>query len=195
MKKKFLLILLGVFISYTPYLFSESVDMPFWIYKDAASPKNHYVPSGWMGDHTDIKMVFGYTIKPQSGTSSIQFTYLAEDAQEEGWSGVYFQQPTNNWGDLNSGYDLSKAESFSFYVRGEKGGEVIKEFGLGGIIGKYSDSTYLKVEGITLSKEWTKITIPIEGDLSFILGGFYWKIYKEQNPEGCIFYIDEVKYE
>lgn len=32
-------------------------------------------------------------------------------------------------------------------------------------------------------------------DMSYIAGGFAFVVNKADNPDGCIFYIDEVRYE
>lgn len=174
-----------------------SVDMPFGVYKDAMTTRdNHYVPSGWMGDYGDVKMNLNSQVTPYKGKSCIKFTYNAKGTQNEGWAGVYFQHPTNNWGMIDGGYNLSKASILVFYARGETGGEIISEFIIGGIMGKYADTAEISLENVTLTKEWQRYTIDLTGyDLERIMGGFCWKAEKEDNPDGVTFYLDEIYYE
>jgi len=49
---------------------------------------------------------------------------------------------------------------------------------------------------VTLTKDWQQYTINLEGkDLTYISGGFCWSTNLDVNPEGCTFYIDEIRYE
>lgn len=171
--------------------------MPFWVYKDAKSPENHYVPSGWMGDYGDIEMNLDYQDNPFEGKSCIKFSYSARQSQDEGWAGVYFQHPTNNWGMLQGGYNLSGARRLVFYARGDTGGEIINEFKVGGINGgEFMDTDVASLTDVRLTKEWKQYIIDLQGlDLSRIIGGFCWSTGKEDNPGGIIFYIDGIHYE
>src|SRR5262245_3242354 len=45
------------------------------VYTDDKSPKNHYAPSGWMGDYAGIKMDTASTENPHAGTSCVKFTF------------------------------------------------------------------------------------------------------------------------
>ncbi|MDR1942409.1 MAG: hypothetical protein LBQ47_08795, partial [Endomicrobium sp.] len=78
---------------------------PFAVYVENASKENHFAPSGWMGDYGDIKINLANTEKPRSGNTSIKITYSAKMTQGAGWSGIYWQQPANNWGEKKGGYD------------------------------------------------------------------------------------------
>jgi len=175
----------------------EQQQMPFWVYKDATSSENHYIPSGWMGDHKDIGMNLNCQTTPYEGTTCIKFTYSAAGSLGENWAGVYFQHPTDNWGMLDGGYNLSKATKLTFYARGEKGGEIINEFKVGGINGgKYTDTTSASIKDIELTRDWKQYTIDLQGqDLSRIIGGFCWSAGKEHNPDGRTFYLDNIRYE
>lgn len=128
-----------------------------------------------------------------------------------GWyfqNGVFLSTdsvPKCNWGEYpNAGIDLTGATRVTFWARGEKGGEKV-EFFVGGIgrnpdtgkaISPYPDSikrvprvgTY-----ITLTRKWKKYTINLKGlDLSYIIGGFGWVAKSYLNPNGAIFYIDDI---
>lgn len=168
----------------------------FDVYTDRWAPNNHYIPSGWMGDYGDIKFNDGWTENPYSGKHCIKITYSAQLTQGAGWAGIYWQNPANNWGARDGGFDLTGAKTLTFYARGEKGGEVISEFKAGGITGEYGDSDSASIGPIVLTQEWKKYTIDLEGlDLSYISGGFCWAASKMDNPDGFIFYLDEIKYE
>jgi hypothetical protein len=109
---------------------------------------------------------------------------------------MYWQYPANNWGGVDGGFDLSRAKKLTFWARGEKGGERIEEFKVGGIMGEYSDSDTAGIGPVVLDKEWKQYTIDLTGkDLSYIIGGFAWATNLDVNPDGAVFYLDEIKYE
>ena len=168
----------------------------FPIYTDGNSPDNHYIPSGWMGDYGDIKLNDKFTGDPHGGTTSIQIIYNNKATQGARWAGIYWQNPPNNWGTRPGGYDLTGAKKLTFWVRGDKGGERIEEFKIGGITGEYADSDVAGIGPVVLTPEWQKFTIDLEGkDLSSISGGFCWATNVDVNPEGATFYLDDIKYE
>ncbi len=169
---------------------------PFPIYTDAKSPDNHYIPSGWMGDYSDLKYDDKYMTNPHGGTTSIQIAYGSKATQGARWSGIYWQNPPNNWGSRPGGYDLTGAKKITFWARGEKGGERVEEFKVGGITGEYADSDVAGIGPVVLTSDWQQFTIDLEGkDLSSISGGFCWATNLDVNPEGCTFYLDDIRYE
>jgi hypothetical protein len=168
----------------------------FNIYTDKASPGNHYVPSGWMGDFGDIKVNDRWMENSYSGTTSIRIEYLPRRSQGAGWMGIYWQNPANNWGSKKAGFDLTGAKKLSFWVRGEKGGEIISEFKMGGITGEFSDSDSAGIGPAMLTQEWKKYEIDLRGkELSHIIGGFCLSANAEDNPNGFVVYLDDIKYE
>jgi len=168
----------------------------FDVYTDKFNTKNHYIPSGWMGDYGDIKMDDGCLTNPQSGKTCIKIIYTAQAAQGAGWMGIYWQNPANNWGTLMGGYDLTGYKKLVFWARGEKGGEVIAEFKVGGITGAYPDSDSTSIGPITLTPEWKEYDIDLSRlDLSYISGGFVFTAAVRDNPEGFVIYLDNIKYE
>jgi hypothetical protein len=168
----------------------------FYVYADQGYFKNHYIPSGWMGDTGDLKMADAWPDKPYSRKTSFRVIYTAEKKQGAGWAGVYWQDPANNWGNLRGGYDLTGATKLTFWARGEKGGEVIAELKVGGIRGEISDSASVSIGPITLTPEWKEYTIDLNNeDLSLVIGGFSFVISCMENPQGATFYLDEIAYE
>ena len=118
-------------------------------------------------------------------------------ANGAGWAGVFWQNPANNWGAKKGGFDLTGAKKLVFWARGEKGGEVIAEVGVGGITGKYADTDKVSKGPIKLTTEWQEFEIDIsQADLSYISGGFFWTAKAEDEPEGGItFYLDDIRFE
>jgi len=171
-------------------------EMPFYIYADKASAGNHFVPSGWMGDYGDLKVDGAWKENPYSGDSCMKMTFCGCAYQGARWAGIYWQNPANNWGTVDAGYNLSKATKLAFWARGAKGGERIEEFKVGGMSGAYSDSDSASIGPVTLNKEWTQYSIDLQGkDMSYIIGGFCWVANMDANPDGFDMFLDEVKFE
>jgi hypothetical protein len=168
----------------------------FPVYTDARSPDNHYVPAGYMGDYSDVKIEGACFDSPHSGTTCIKVTYSSMASNGARWAGVYWQSPANNWGDKKGGFDLTGAKKLVFWVRGAKGGERIEEFKLGGLTGLYPDSDIAGIGPVMLTQEWKQYEIDLSGkDLSYISGGFCFATNLDVNPEGATFYLDDIKYE
>ena len=185
-----------VFVSLVgPTGFAEQVKLPFYVYEDAQSKKNHFTPSGWMGDWGDLELK-DVEENPHSGSSSIKIIYSGERTQGANWVGIYWQDPPNNWGSKPGGFDLTGARKLTFWARGEKGAEKIDEMRVGGIPGEYFDSDVAYIGPIELKLEWTQYEIDLSGkDLVSIKGGFMWSAKAEDNPEGFVIYFDDIRYE
>ena len=202
--KKLLMLLTAAFVAITPYVFAQEqatkvAEKPqpkeFGIYKDKNARENHYIPSGWMGDYGDIKLNDQSADNPHSGTTNMQFVYSGKKSQGQGWAGVYWQNPANNWGSKKGGFDLTGMTKLTFWARGAKGGEVIQKFKVGGIKGTYPDSADVEFGPIELTDAWKEYTINLAGkDLSYISGGFCWVTTTDLNPEGATFYLDDIKF-
>ena len=169
---------------------------PFPVYTDKGSPNNHFIASGWMGDSQDVILDDASTENPNSGMTCIKIVYSPRASGGNRWAGIYWQNPANNWGNKKGGFDLTGAKSLTFWAKGEKGGERIEEFKMGGIIGDYPDSDMAGIGPVFLTKEWKKYTIDLGGkDISYISGGFCWAANIDVNPNGCTFYLDDIVYE
>ncbi|MDD4166673.1 MAG: hypothetical protein PHN29_06590 [Endomicrobiaceae bacterium] len=169
---------------------------PFAVYVENASKDNHFAPSGWMGDYGDIKLNLACTEMPRNGNTCIKITYNPMMSQGAGWTGIFWQQPANNWGDKKGGYNLTGAKKLSFWARGANGGEKISEFKVGGITGEYPDSDSQSMGPVELTKEWQQYTLDLEGkDLSYIIGGFAFSASKDDNPNGFVIYFDDIIFE
>jgi hypothetical protein len=170
--------------------------MPFYVYSDRISVKNHFILSGWMGDYGDLIVDQSWSENTQSGDSCIKISYSGKATNGARWAGIYWQNPANNWGNVDGGYDLSKATKITFWAKGEKGAERIEELKIGGLMGEYPDSDSAGIGPVILTKEWKQYVIDLKGkDLSYLSGGFAWSTNIDVNPQGAVFYLDEIKYE
>ena len=202
-KKTFVILALGLFFVSLGFAQEEAAEEEvaqelesFAIYLDRGARENHYIPSGHMGDYGDIKLNTQSLSDPHSGKTCIEFVYSAKKSQGQGWSGVYWQFPADNWGNKKGGYDLTGMTKLTFWARGYKGGERIEEVKIGGINGTYPDSDIAVAGPIILTKKWQQYTIDLSGkDLSYISGGFCWATNLDANPNGATFYLDDIRYE
>lgn len=179
----------------------------FYVYRDVDSQDNHYEPTGYMGDTGDIHMNEAYEENPHSGQTSMRVVY---DARGRGpnecaysppckWAGVYWQEPPNNWGEnvfwKDRGFDLSFYNRLVFWARTDKACTI--EFKVGGIDGPYGDSLpYPRGVHARLSENWQEFQIDLSGaNLKHIIGGFVWVTNWDTNPDGAIFYLDDIRFE
>ena len=149
-----------------------------------------------MGDLGNLMMSGAY-VPTHDGTGT-PLRVIYHPSGSKGWSGVYWQQPANNWGERGgqTGYDLRGAKRLTFWARGEKGGEKIHEVRVGGIVGRYPDSDVAKTGPITLTKDWQRYQIDLTGkDLQHIIGGFGFILNKYDNVGTVTFYLDDIAYD
>ncbi len=187
--------------SHDPDLQKEvsGVALPFYVYADSGSLDNHFIPSGWMPPTAsrDLRMDTNWKNYPFSGDTCMRLEYKNNSGTK--WAGIFWQQPANNWGSVpNAGFNLQGATKLTFWARGDKGSEVIQEFKIGGINGgEHIDSDTATIGPVELTKEWKQYEIDLRGrDLSYVIGGFAWATNIDVNdPEGIVFYVDEIKYE
>ncbi|MFH1778560.1 MAG: hypothetical protein ABH847_00800 [Candidatus Omnitrophota bacterium] len=155
-----------------------------------------YVPSGFMGDANAVKLDNRCTERPHSGTYCQKWTYDVTKSQNDKWAGVYWQYPPNNWG-KKKGYDLRGIKKLTFWAKGEKGGECIS-IKIGGIKEENADALNIEYGKIRLTILWKQYTINLyqyQKDLSSVVGGFCWSVDSNDNPQGCVFYLDDIVYE
>lgn len=180
---------------------------PLYIYQDADSAGNHFKPSGYMGDCGDIQINEAYENNPHSGKMCIRVAYSAKGKGPNkcdysppcGWAGVYWQEPPNNWGTdermKGRGLNLSRYDRLVFWARSDK--KCAVEFKVGGLAQRYGDSL-ANPRGMTanLTDEWRRFEIDLSGaDLKHIIGGFCWAVNKDSNPDGAVFYLDDIRFE
>lgn len=170
---------------------------PFLIYRDKGTKENHFVPSGFMPNGKCVLVDTAWQKDCYEGSSCIKISYdVACSRADQKWAGVYWLNPANNWGNQKGGFNLEGAAELTFWARGEKGGERIQEFKIGGVLGDFPDSDMAIIGPVILTNEWRKYSIDLRGkDLSYISGGFSWSTNSDVNPEDCIFYLDNIQYE
>lgn len=164
--------------------------LPFILYDDSIT-EVPYVWSGWMGDAASTGMDEKWATNPHSGATCMKCEFKAGN----GFGGIVWQSPANDWGDAPGGFDLTGAKKLTFWARGENGGEVV-DFKLG-VIGKdkpHPDSDSAALPGTTLAKEWKQYEIDLTNrNLSCIKTGFVWVLGAKGQP--VTFYLDDIKYE
>jgi hypothetical protein len=178
---------------------TEKAAFPFYIYGSFGdADKVHFHPSGRMGDVHSVRLWGNCRESPLTGTSCIKVIYdvSATSRRSIGWAGVYWLSPANNWGRVpDMGYDLRGARRLVFHARGSNGGEKIS-FKLGGVWNEYGDTTEACLPAVTLTNQWKKYEIPLpNNNLHRIIGGFCWSASAKDNPNGAVFYLDEIYYE
>ncbi len=170
----------------------------FIVYQDKSTP-NRYVPSGYMPTGECLKVDDSWTENCHEGRTCIRSVYdTACSNKSRRWAGVYWLNPPDNWGDKKGGYNLVGATKLVFWARGEKGKEQIAEFKVGGVgvNREYPDSDTATIGPVILSNEWREYTIDLrDKDLSNIAGGFAWIANVDENPEECVFFLDDIHFE
>lgn len=169
----------------------------FFIYKDKAASVNHFVPSGFMPNGKCLKFDDNWKDNCYEGSSCIKVFYDVVCSQnDQKWIGVYWLNPANNWGKQKGGFNLQGAQKLTFWAKGEKGGERIEEFKVGGIGGDFPDSDSAVMGPVILTNQWRQYTLDLRGkDLSYMSGGFSWSTSVDVNPTSCLFYLDNIQYE
>jgi len=131
-----------------------------------------------------------YLVDAYQGVKSIKMRYEGEF----GWVGVAWQHPANNWGDMEGGFDLTGASELELWARGEYGGEKVS-FGVG-LLEKdraHPDSGITKIDGIELTREWQRYSIPLKKlDLSSIKTGFVVTLVGRSTP--VTIYLDSIRF-
>ncbi|MFK7885286.1 MAG: glycoside hydrolase family 2 TIM barrel-domain containing protein [Gammaproteobacteria bacterium] len=163
--------------------------LPVYVYRDGFEGIP-WAPSGWMGDHDALSLDGEDQSNPHEGDSSVRIS-LAANAL---WAGIAWQNPPNNWGDRDGGFNLKGARTLEFFARGRFGGEQVK-FGVG-IIGKekkHPDSLIVQSDDVTLTSQWQRIRIPLKGkDLSSVKTGFVVTLYGKPSP--VTVYLDSIRF-
>ena len=163
--------------------------LPFPVYEDGFE-NMPWVPSGWMGGVEYLKVDGSHTEQPFKGTAAVRIRYEGKF----GWAGIAWQDPPNNWGDQDGGFDLEGANELELWARGEYGGEKVS-FGVG-IIEQdkaFPDSAIRKIDGIVLGREWRRYSIPLKGmDLSSIKTGFVVTLMGRSSP--VTIHLDSIRY-
>jgi len=165
--------------------------LPLVVYDEADRESPPYTPSGYMGNTKAITLREDSPESPHSGKTCIRVDYRAKD----GWGGVVWQSPPNDWGDAPGGLDLTGAKRLTFWARGAKGGEAVGfKFGLLGREKPFFDTASGGLDRVTLTADWKRYAIDLPaGDLTRIKTGFCWSLAAGAEP--VTFFLDDVRYE
>jgi len=163
--------------------------MPVAVYEDGLEGMP-WAPSGWMGGLEYLTLEGGHTEVVHAGAAAVRIRYEGRF----GWAGIAWQDPPNNWGDLDGGRDLRGASALELWARGEYGGEQVS-FGVG-LIGKehaFADSGITRLDGIALTRDWRRYRVPLKGlDLSAIRTGFVVTLTGRATP--VTVYLDSIRF-
>lgn len=177
---------------------SKTAVLPLVVYGDLKGENAIYIASGYMGDAMALKITSSDEYAPSradhAGVPALRITYEPKGAN--GWAGVYWLTPANNWGSIKgAGYDLSEAKALTFWIRGDKGGEFLADIKVGGLTGPYPDSGMASLGAVRLSPNWERYTIDLQGkDMTHVVGGFAFLIRRADNPRGAVFYLDDIRF-
>ncbi len=159
-----------------------------------------FIPCGAMGDamlgENYVKITPNASENPRPGDTdnrSVKFEY--KQTSKDKWAGWYWLYPDCNWGE-EPGTKITGAKKIIFWARGERGGELIK-IKVGGVKEQeYKDKLDL-IKQFELTNKWQEYTINIpnpDKNLENVIGAFAWIAEKESNPQGLVFYLDEIQY-
>jgi hypothetical protein len=115
-----------------------------------------------------------------------------------GFGGFCWKNRAGNEGEW-AGDNLSAGgyRRISFWARGEKGGEVaeFRAGGLGNVKTRHRDSFDVSAGKIKLGPGWHDYTIFVQdADLSSVMTPFCVLLYREDNADGAIVYVDDIEY-
>ena len=159
-----------------------------------------FVPSGFMGDGKDgdyISVIPAFKDSRPGSPGRACWKWDYKPGGDKLWAAVAWQYPENNWGQ-KSGLNLTGYSRISFWVKGDKAGEqlVFKAGGHTEPMSEYPASFEASTRMITLTAGWRRHEIDLNGkDLSNVICAFAWVARLMENPDGCIFYIDDIWYE
>jgi len=163
--------------------------MPVSVYEDGFESMP-WVPSGWMGNVDALTLDGDFADDTHEGDAAIRMRYTGTF----NWVGVAWQNPPNNWGEQDGGFDLTGATELEVWARGEYGGEKVT-FGVGllGADREYPDSSIQKTKTIQLTSEWQRYRVSLKGkDLSSLKTGFVVTLEGRQSP--VTIYLDSIRF-
>ncbi len=160
----------------------------FYVYSDADSQNNHFVPFRFFGNTGDIAVIENWSDNPHSGTTAIKVTYGAQSRYRDYWAGVY-------WSDAR-GFDLRGFNRLTFWARADTEA-IVTFFVYGDPTGRYGRQV-ADTGRIWTTQEWKQYTIDIDlayANLSRVTAvGCYFD--GADNPfKPLVFYLDDIRFE
>jgi hypothetical protein len=167
------------------------------------------VPAGWMSGGDDpanyIKLDSGAEGECHTGSDCLRVTYTSGG----GFGGIFWWPPgcgesgtDEAWGKVTAGIcgtdvteagNLSTVDRLTFWARGDQGDEAIEfKVGAGDILPIPGRS----LGKVSLTPAWEQYEIDLEDvDMTDAIGLFAWIAADLDNPEGAVFYLDDIQFE
>jgi hypothetical protein len=166
------------------------------------------IPAGFMSGIGSPENFISLGASPNgchTGADCLQVTYRAGG----GWGGIFWwplscgaSGTTEAWDRVKRGVcginvleagNFSAVNRLTFWARGVQGGEAV-EFKIGAV--DVLPSPGRSLGKVTLTHEWTRYEIGLEGmDLTNAIALFAWIATDMDNPQGVVFYLDDVQFE
>ena len=166
------------------------------------------IPAGWMsgrGGPESFTSLGASPIGCHTDSDCLQVTYNPGGA----WGGIFWwplscgeSGTPDAWDRVTGGTcginvlevgNLSVVNRLTFWARGDQGGEVV-EFKIGAV--DVLPSPGRSLGKVTLTRTWKQHEIDLEGmDLTNAIGLFLWVATDLDNPEGAVFYLDDIQFE
>lgn len=153
-----------------------------------------FFPDGWMGDIKSIELDDNYNDPTAVNGKCMKIDYTPKSPQS--WAGIQWMPADSDWGSNPNSHNLTGATTLTFKAKAQKQGAKA-EFKIGGVKGAYKDSFFpAKSTGvIVLKNTWQEYEIDLTNkDLGNLIGGFCWVTNKEQNPNGCTIFLDDINF-
>ncbi len=173
----------------------------FPVFTNYAAFDNHFAPSGYMGDYQAIQYNDCARLTDVWEETAVLIHYDPHLANEQGWAGIYWQEPENNWGSYPEGYNLEAFAQLRFRARSVEDESQVQFF-VGGInSGAYPSSLPRPIYAreadrngfVTLSPDWQEFHIDLQSaDLSHVIDGFGWVANVAKTPDGVTLYLDDI---
>ena len=180
--------------------FAGPLPVPFTV-------SDYFGPTGYLGDGASAQDVTVVTMvnnacptrspSPVGDCYSVTYTQGSVDATQ-GYAGVLWQYPLNNFGAYPGHTVTPGATLVSGFIRGASGGEKVS-LEVGGTDDPtlpYHDSISVMGSAMTLTTDWQPFTIGLPGSYGQVLCGFGW-IVKAVPPGTAdappvVFYLDGI---
>ncbi|MCP4482732.1 MAG: hypothetical protein GY817_08295 [bacterium] len=154
-----------------------------YIYKDYGHPGNKFGIIEMNGDTNNIKMLNNVSIGHKEGLSCMKIMYYPNDVDNaiiNGWSSLKLK--------LYLPQNFSGYTKIIFWIRGEVGGETIDSIRVG-------TSEKNELGSLILRNTWEQYEIGLESlEINLTDTGLMMIFEADSNPQGSIFYLDDVHF-
>jgi hypothetical protein len=151
---------------------------------------DHWSPSGFMGDGEQPGGIeVGECAERGSPDAAGVCRRFQWNPGRNGWAGIFWQYPENNWGALPGRAIAPGATEVSFLAWGELGGELVSfGAGMGDVDGFSAGLPQVVLEGTP-----TPYTISLVGQpYDEVVGAFTWTTNESAAP--VAFYVDDLRW-